>query len=244
MVNKVSKIEEKQMAEITKEKTQIKQVDREIPYQSISSDDLERMLFAVNGATFAQLHTVTIPTMRSTNNPFVNDVTKNSCINVVIDFDYESNVNSARIKEAIVEAKKTGIDNAILSQLLGQLSTKELATIATATTEKFEVQPRRWGAHMVDVITNKVSRIMVDHTNKQGQYHKYVQVRVLNTETPIYVHNNGQQYTDAELTELKKFFPEPRKSKTQDLDREIILRDYDIDNIRKIHINKRRFIIR
>ncbi len=250
-------------------KTQGRTREQVIPYEVITRNELMRKLRLVNGATFAQIHTTTEPAMNKTGNPFTGEkkVIKESTSNTMIDFDYTNNVNNQRIREAIESAKENSVNSDILKFLLPD--DKQLKQIAKNVTPKFAAKPRKWGKHMKNetgflyvemVKTDKkdenekfiyiptgkswiCSRILIDHT-KDGEYKIYVQVRVLNTEKPVYKYKEtGKILSDNDVDLLKTFLKKPYKSNTQDVQQEIILRDYEIKNIKKIHLNKSRYVV-
>lgn len=213
----------------------------------INWQKLYRLLSKVNGATFAQFRTTTEPTLLKRNNPFYDkenkfmDVLKDSYINVLLDFDYQNNVTNARAKDAVEEAQSLGVKNEIVSKLLDTLTKKELKKVAKSTVEEYKQANRQWGLHLVNEFTDKSSRILILHKDKI-----YVQVRVLNTETPVYKHKNGIPFTEEEREQLEPFIRRPKANKRQEVseENEVIVRDYNIETINEIHIFKETFYIR
>jgi len=111
--------------------------------------------------------------------------------------------------------------------------------------DDFTPQPRQWGQHSNNPITNKVSRIMVEHTPKGSDELKYyVQLRPLNVHNVQYVWTeSGQELTEIELQFLQTFFPVRKPSETQQTEKEIRISDYAIDSIKTITVNKTVYII-
>lgn len=199
-----------------------------------------------SGATFCKAKSITEPKMNKRNNPFYGKILKKSEIIAIINFDYENNVNNARVKETLQMAKQFGVENSLIQKLLNELSEKERKEKAKETTTKFKAKERKWGKHIFNPYTRKYSRIMLEHTNKAGQHKNYVQVRVLKTKKPEYFYKDSQEkLNEIEIKQLKEFFPKRQRNKNQELneENEIIVRDYTLENVIAINLNKRKFII-
>lgn len=95
----------------------------------------------------------------------------------------------------------------------------------------FVVNPRQWGTHMVNPENGKTSRVMIEHTNKAGEYNQYIQFRALNVQSIEYCWLNGTALTDAEVLAAKGFMPKKQPSKTQELDKEIPVSDYNVNSV-------------
>ena len=196
-----------------------KVVQRQKTIKSIISKSTlvdELLKIEKTGATFCKAKSIIEPRMNKRNNPFYGKIFKKSEIIAIINFDYENNVNNARIKTEKFETK-------------------------------FEAKERKWGHHMFNPHTRKYSRIMIEHTDKSNKYKNYVQVRILKTNKPIYFYkNNNKILNKNEIKQLKEFFPKRQKNKTQGLNQEneIIVRDYTLENVVAMNLNKRKFIIR
>ena len=198
------------------------------------------------GATFCFAKSITEPKMNKRKNPFYGKILKKSKIIAIINFDYENNVNNARVKETLKMAEQFGVENDLIQKLLNELSEKERKEKAIETTEKFEAKERKWGKHMFNPYTRKYSRIMIEHTNKSDEYKNYIQIRVLKTNKPIYFYkDNDKILNENEIEQLKEFFPKRQRNKTQKLNKEneIIVRDYTLKNVIAMNLNKRKFII-
>ena len=109
--------------------------------------------------------------------------------------------------------------------------------------EDFTPHPRQWGQHMINPITKKISRVMIDHVKKGGEYNAYTQMRTLSVKDVHYVDEKGIRLTDEKTAELKTFLSGRTKSKTQRTEKEIIVSDYNLDNIEKMVVNKVMYII-
>ncbi|MFW6008628.1 MAG: hypothetical protein ACOCP8_05110 [archaeon] len=215
---------------------------------AISKDVLTDKLLELEkyGATFCKVKSITEPKMNKRNNPFYGNILKKSELVGLICFDYENNVNNARVKETLTYAKNAGIENTLIQKLLNELSEKELKEKAKEETQKFEQKERKWGQHAFNPHTNKSSRIIIEHTNKKGDYNRYFQIRVLQTKEPVYMYkDNKKVLSENELNELKQFFPKRRRNKRQGLneENEIIIRDYKIENITHIKLNKNEYMV-
>jgi len=210
----------------------------------LTLDALANILFGVKGVTFIGADTTTIPDMNKVGNPFFGNVVKDSSVCCMLGFDYETRRDTLASKQwlddAIDAARSAGIADDVIKQ-----SMESLKEFSEQSIEKFESKPRKWGKHMINPHTGKVSRIMVHHTKKDqnGQeipesYKRYMQVEILTAKTPVYRYaDTGNILNDADLTVLKQYI----KSKT---DEPIIIRDYAIENINRIRINKREYIIK
>lgn len=99
--------------------------------------------------------------------------------------------------------------------------------------EAFVAKPRTWG--------RLVSPSLVEH---KGKY--YLQVKVEKTRKPIYlirdVKTNAFKYV--KKNEIAAYLPEKNESSRQDVDKQVIIRDYSIDNIHSIVLNKETYKIK
>ena len=90
----------------------------------------------------------------------------------------------------------------------------------------FEVKERKWGTLMDN-------KIMVVHTNKQGETKYYLQLTVKQSDTPVYLW--GETVVDS--AELSEFLPKKSDPQTQEkLDTKIILKDIELSNIKRIKL--------
>ena len=87
----------------------------------------------------------------------------------------------------------------------------------------FDVKPRKWG-------TRIKGTPLVEHTKKDGSYHLYLEAKVEKVNSTKYVLADGTEIAKDEFAEYMT--PPSAPSTTQDgLDKEIILRDYALENI-------------
>lgn len=92
-----------------------------------------------------------------------------------------------------------------------------------ASINDFKSEPRKWG-------TKIPNTPLVEH---QGTY--YLEVKVEKTEQPVYV-------LSGKIIDNKEIIPYiPKISSRQDLVKEVILRDFKIDSISRIKINKTQY---
>lgn len=82
----------------------------------------------------------------------------------------------------------------------------------------FKGQERKWGTYE--------GGVFVQH--KGNMYLQAKVEKVLNTK---YIHEDGSLYSESDVSKLKEYFPPHNPSKTQDLQREVVMRNYKIDNI-------------
>lgn len=84
--------------------------------------------------------------------------------------------------------------------------------------EERDAKPRKWGVLTAD-------RLFVEH---KGQY--YLQMKVQSASTPIYRDLDGNEIP---LSAIEAFMPPKAKSSTQaDLEKEIVVRDVKVGNLR------------
>jgi len=97
----------------------------------------------------------------------------------------------------------------------------------------FVPHERKWGELMEN-------RMLVRHTNKQGETNYYLQIFVKTADTPIYVWGR----TEVQKSEIEEYLPKKSDPKTQDaLDKKVVLRDINLNNIRMIRILGEEYII-
>lgn len=89
----------------------------------------------------------------------------------------------------------------------------------------FESEPRAWG-HRIS------GTPLVEH---KGKF--YIEVKVEKTEKPLYILNGNFISNE----DIKPYLPET--TSRQELDKEVILRDYSLDNIKMIKIKGQQFQI-
>lgn len=212
----------------------------------LTTAQLENVLFGVIGVTFVGMETTTVPDMlkggRSNDNHMFGKVVKDSVIATMMGFDYENRRNTLASKQwvadAIEAATAAGIDVETINSAIAHLTEYSKQSI-----EKFVAKERQWGKHMINPHTGKVSRIMVDHTkSKNGQpipetYKRYVQVEIMSAKTPVYRYKDtGKILSDKDLETVKQYLCRRQ-------DDNLIIRDYSIENVRMIRINKSQYLI-
>jgi len=222
------------MTEVTK--TQTKTQVKVKPTIFISQDTLLTMLYHVKGATFAQIKTVTEPSLKKS--LFKGNILKESNSNVMLGFNYENIVNNARVKDSIKDAKDVGVDIETLNALMAVFNTSVEEFVPD-----FEQKEHGWARHGENPYTGKLSRIVMEHRDDKTR--KYVQVWILNTQKPVYKYKDTGKILDSnELEEMKTFFSKKGSNKEhQGLKKEIFIRDYSIKNIKQINMNKINFCI-
>jgi hypothetical protein len=223
----------------TTKKTDVIAVNRDI-YTAIDSVDLQDLLTdsAERGTTFVKMFTNTVPAMRKTNNPFFDNIIKSSQTVCMVGFDYENVVNNARAKEAFAMAVDYFAEQLDISKKEAKKYIESLLPKANSKVRDFQAKPRVWGNH--------INSILIDHTNKAGQYNVYIQVWVLHSQKPVYKYaDNGKALEGKELDSMKSFLSK-RSSNAghQGLEKEVVIRDYNIGNIDKIHLNKQKYSIK
>ena len=89
----------------------------------------------------------------------------------------------------------------------------------------FEAEPRKWGIRLEGTS-------LVEHKGNT-----YLELKVERSLGHTYVWNDGTPLTDEEVIDLKTYLFESYRPKTQETDKEIILRDYNINNIITVAID-------
>jgi len=210
----------------------------------MTRDKLVQELFDVKGVTFIQLFPTTEPKMNKTGNRLHGKVLKDSTLNAMLGFDYENSMNLALQREctqdAIAKALEAGIPQDILDKII-----PDLKAYSSEATETFVAKERKWGTHIVNPNTGKISRIMIEHTKKDKKtkellpetYARYIQLAVLKAGTPVYRYKDtGKKLSDADVAYIKQFFP-TRPEET------VVIRDYSLKTVNRIHINGKQIII-
>lgn len=104
-------------------------------------------------------------------------------------------------------------------------------------TPDFEVQERKWGEHLV--VNGRRSRTIIIY-EKDFETRVYVQVKVNpeQCDTPVYRYKDtGEELSEKDIEVMKSYLPERKKE-------DVIVRDYRVDNVKKIHINKAHYILK
>jgi hypothetical protein len=213
---------------------------------SLNREQIVNVLFNVLGVTFIGADTTTVPDMNIGGRQHLNymhgNVVKDSEIRCMLGFDYEKRQDSVAskqwVKNAVDAAIAAGIDPEILKS-----SMTRMKEYSTQSIEKFVAKERKWGKHMINPDTGKVSRIMIHHTKKDKKtqellpetYARYMQVEILGAKSPVYRYkDSGEVLSDKDL-DCVKLYLKPRK------DEAIAIRDYSIENIKNIRINKQSY---
>ncbi len=202
-------------------------------------------LLDVRGTTFVSLTSRTEPKMNKRNNPLFGNVEKVSTTNCIIGYNYENMVNNARKRELATDVKQAALDAGVPAEILKQFE-GEITGIAEKAANDFEAKKRQWGKHYISPFDNKPSRILIEHTPKDSTEKRfYVQVAVLNTKTPTYYYKGtDNELSTDDLVTAKSFMPKRKEGERQELKNPIIVRDYRIDNVKKITLNKSRYEIK
>jgi hypothetical protein len=232
----------------TKTKTNV------IAITKITTDNIAEMLLNRHGATFVRLDSRTEPNLKKTNNPFYDkatktmNVVKDSSTNAMIGVNYTNLVNNARNREAINEVKEALMSALGMTEEDAKAYLESLLTSASdmvnINAEAFEPKPRKWGTHMIDK-KGLVSKTMVEHTKADGEYNQYMQIMVISSTTPVYRYADTlEEVSKADLETIKSLIP-PKYSNAahQGLKREVIIRDYKVQNIKQLRLNKTEYVV-
>lgn len=222
------------MAEITV-KTKIKDVA-----VVISLRELVDRLLRVKGTTFIQLSATTEPKMNKTGNPLFGNVVKDSITNSIVGFSYENMVNNARGKELSVEVREACLEAGVSEEILAQFS-GEVKELAKRSADNFKAADRKWGTHVKNPITGETSRILIEHW-KEREHKYYLQVAILGTKPAVYRYKtSGKELSAEDLAIAKTFMPKRKEGERQNLKNPIIIRDYSLKNLTRIHLNKAQY---
>ena len=171
--------------------------------KEITTDELVQEFKKITNTNIG-LKTRTIPKMRKRNNPYFNQVIKESEIQGMIGFNYRNSVNN-----------QLGREN------------KEM---------EFTPKKHKW-ANSKRKYNSNDSRIVL--YNRKGTK-SYLRVKVQSSKKPTY-RFNGRFI--AEQT-LEPFLIQSKKPKSQEkLDKEIIVRNYDIENITEVKMQGDRMLV-
>jgi hypothetical protein len=226
-----------------------------VPMTTINANNLGEMLLARRGATFVRLDSRTMPDMKKTNNPFWDKATKkmsivkDSSTNAMIGVNYKNLINNARNKEALAEVLESLISCLGLSKTDAKAYLDSLLSDAGEKVDTnptiFEPKQRKWGTHMLDK-EGHLSHTMVEHTNKDGVYNRYIQLMIINSTTPVYRYADSLDEVSKEDLETIKSLLSKKSSNAdhQGLKKEVIIRDYKVQNVRTLRLNKTEFVVR
>jgi len=214
---------------------------------SLNRAQLVNVLFRVKGVTFIGADTTTVPDMNKGGREHLNymydNVVKDSIVRCMLGFDYENRLNKIEADKWVAEAIEAAIADGISPELI-KASIGRMKEYSTQSIEKVTAKERKWGKHMLSPITGKVSRIMIDHTksDKDGNllpetYKRYMQVEILGAKSPVYRYKDSGEVLSEKDLECVKLYLKPRK------DEPIAIRDYSIENIKNIRINKQEYRI-
>lgn len=95
----------------------------------------------------------------------------------------------------------------------------------------FVPQPRKWGQRIEGTP-------LVEHKG-----HHYIELKVERSLGHEYVYANGDSFSTEDLQRLQLFLVKSKQPETQQTDKEIILRDYDIGNIIAIVYGGTQYIV-
>lgn len=124
-------------------------------------------------------------------------------------------------------------------------------TLADAV-KPFVAAERRWGNHVqtgcrFDEVTLEVkpifSKALIEH-KKDDEHRFYVQLAVLSHQKPTYFYkDSGKDLTDADLEYIRQYMPPKKEGGRQGLKNPIIIRDYRVDNVKTIRMNRTQYDI-
>lgn len=157
----------------------------------LSQNEFESILRTLRGSVICTIVSKTIPDMRKTGNPYIDQIYKLSIINGVINWSYQGAVNKQRLKES--------------QPLDGE-----------GLVEYFEPAPRQWGTRIPHTP-------LVEHKGR-----KYLEVKVENSRSEVrWILDDST----IDISLLEPFLRQPSKSNRQQIEKEVILRDYALENI-------------
>lgn len=168
--------------------------------ETISQDQLIRLLCERKGANFATLLTETEPKMRK--NELSGRVTKKSHVNVAIGVHYERAVQRQQEREGLE------VD--------------------------FTAKPRQWGERLTGTP-------LVRHTNKAGETNHYLEAVPKKVMTAPQYLVDGFPANENQQKIIAEHLSPSRKPATQNTEKEIVVRDYKLTNVKAIKINGKKY---
>lgn len=200
---------------------------------TISIRDLVDRLLGIKATTFCQIWQTSKPSMNKTGNRFYGKVTKTNSLNCLTGYQYADMVNNARARESkarLTEAMlAAGVPQDKIDGFFGEVN-----TIVENAAKQFESAGLPWGEYFIDPRTSEKSRCIIEHTPKSGDFADkkgfYMQVAVMNSADPVYKwKETGIELTEAEVSEMKKFFPKKKDGAKQGLAKPYIIRSPRLD---------------
>lgn len=207
---------------------------------NITMSQFIEMLFAVANTTFIGFNSITVPSMRKTNNRFVGLVEKCSTVNALIGYCYQNMVDNAQKRQLSADLRATLLDNGVPESAIDGFE-NDLSDIVDQAHQQFKTAGLQWGKYMLNTLTGKLSPVLIDHTNKQEVYRVYAQMAIMQTKDPVYRWIGGKELTSNELSEMKEFFPKKKEGERQGLAKPYIIRSYALDNVKSVRMNKQSF---
>lgn len=212
----------------------------------LTRDQLVNILFGVKGVTFIGADTTTIPDMNKGGREHLNymhgNVVKDSTIRCMLGADYagrrDTIAENEWVADAVAAAIAAGVDPEMVTK-----SVKTMKEYSEKDIEKFVPKKRIWGKHMLNPYNSKISRIMVHHTKLDKEtrlpipetYKRYMQVEILGADSPVYRYKDTREIlSDTDLACVKKYL-------SVRSDDDLIIRDYCVENINVIRINKNEY---
>lgn len=213
----------------------------------ISIRGMVDVFMSIVSCTFVQLWQVSIPHGLSVKSRFFGKVSKANALNCLTGYDYANMVNNARGREFLADVRQSIIDAGVPLDVLESFE-KEITGIAKASIEKiraaggaFESAGLSWGKYLVDAVTGRQSKVVIEHTPKSGVwkdiYGYYIQVAVINSAKPVYRWiETGELLTEAEEAELIAELPEKTEGERQELKKPYIIRAPRFDTLQAVTV--------
>ncbi len=213
------------------------------PVVEVNMKQMIALLFAQNKTSFVGFDSKTEPAMNKTGNRFLGKVEKSSTVSALGWYQYARMVDNAQKRQFSSELRATLLENGVPESVIVGFET-DLDDIVDNAHQQFESAGLSWGKYMINPITDEKSRMLIDHTKKDNVYRVYAQVAILNTKTPVYRwKESGKELSEAEISEMKEFFPKKKEGSRQGLKRPYIIRTYALDNVVSFRINRAEYKI-
>ncbi len=116
----------------------------------------------------------------------------------------------------------------------------------------FVASKRKWGNHVQTgcrfneqtlEVEPILSKALIEHT-KDDEHRFYVQLAVLSHRPPTYFYkDSGKPLSDADLNYIRQYMPKKTEGTRQGLKKPIIVRDYRVDNVKTIRMNRTQYDI-
>jgi hypothetical protein len=190
-------------------------------YQNINLQNLQAELVETKGARIVSLTTAVVPELKQLIDRlcvFDYELMKISHINGIVNFKYAEAVNRQRLREAEETAKKLGL-------------------LKITIPEIFIAKPRKWGTKLEG--TPFISHVL----KNTGEHKLYLEIKIERSINHLYYQPSQKKIIDDKIVEPYLREKSDSNKINQEVEKEIILRDYNVKNIICIVIDGQGYFI-